>query len=144
MPAAASVFIFFSLMIALIGALAYFLQSWSLPAAILLLLFFNFLFEKGYLDPRNKAYGLEYPNNDLRPKYDPGSLNAICSADILQKDKEQMISVLNKWKTRQDSAKPLMIFINVSGGGLRSSAFTMHAMQKLDSMLHGKLMKKTF
>jgi len=144
MPAAASVFIFFSLMIALIGALAYFLQSWSLPAAILLLLFFNFLFEKGYLDPRNKAYGLEYPNNDLRPKYDPGSLNAICSADILQKDKEQMISVLNKWKTRQDSAKPLMIFINVSGGGLRSSAFTMHAMQKLDSMLQGKLMKKTF
>ena len=41
MPAAASIFIFFSLMVALIGALSYFLQSWSLPFAIILLLLFN-------------------------------------------------------------------------------------------------------
>lgn len=144
MPAAASVFIFFALMIALIGALAYFLQSWSLPAAIVLLLFLNFLFEKGYIDPRNKAYGLDYPKNEQRPRYNPGSLNALCTPEKLRSDKQQMVALLNLWKARQDSAKPLMVFINVSGGGLRSSAFTMHALQKMDSMLQGKLMQKTF
>lgn len=144
MPAAASVFIFFALMIALIGALAYFLQSWSLPAAIVLLLFLNFLFEKGYIDPRNKAYGLDYPKNEQRPRYNPGSLNALCTPEKLHSDKQQMVALLNQWKARQDSAKPLMVFINVSGGGLRSSAFTMHALQKMDSMLQGKLMQKTF
>lgn len=144
MPAAASVFIFFALMIALIGALAYFLQSWSLPAAIVLLLFLNFLFEKGYIDPRNKAYGLDYPKNEQRPRYNPGSLNALCTPEKLHSDKQQMVALLNLWKARQDSAKPLMVFINVSGGGLRSSAFTMHALQKMDSMLQGKLMQKTF
>jgi hypothetical protein len=51
--------------------------------------------------------------------------------------------VLNNWKKKQATEKPLMIFINVSGGGLRSATFTMNMLQRLDSATNGKLMQQT-
>ncbi|HEY0432891.1 MAG TPA: patatin-like phospholipase family protein, partial [Chitinophagaceae bacterium] len=47
-------------------------------------------------------------------------------------------------KRNQGEEKPLLVLINTSGGGNRSAAFTMNALQKLDSVTHGLLMKKTF
>jgi hypothetical protein len=55
-----------------------------------------------------------------------------------------MLGILNKWKVKQQEEKPVMVFINVSGGGLRSAVFTMNVLQQLDSLSKGKLMKKTF
>jgi hypothetical protein len=55
-----------------------------------------------------------------------------------------MIAILNKWKQKQKTEKPLICFINVSGGGLRSAAFVMNALQKLDSITKGNLMNQTF
>ncbi|MEO7523547.1 MAG: hypothetical protein ABIT58_05595, partial [Ferruginibacter sp.] len=146
MPAAASVLVFFAIMIAVIGALTYFLQSWSLPAAIFLIIILNFLYKKEIIDPRNKAYGLDYTsrNKPDRPEYNKHSLQSLCSADKIASDKLSMINVLNKWKDRQGQEKPLMFFINVSGGGLRSATFVMNALQKLDSLSDGEITKHTF
>jgi hypothetical protein len=144
MPAAASILVFFGLMIALIGALSYFLESWSLPAAIVFLFFINYLFEKEIIDPRNKAYGLNYTNIDKRPAYDKNSLQQLCTPEQLAADKAGMIKVLNNWKAKQKEEKPLMIFINVSGGGLRSAAFVMNTLQQVDSITNGQLMQHTF
>ncbi len=144
MPASASILVFFAIMIAVIGALTYFLQSWSLPAAILLLALLNLLYQKEIIDPRNKAYGLDYTNKNFRPAYNKKSLQSLCSEDKITADKKNMIGILNKWKANQKEEKPLMFFINVSGGGLRSATFVMNALQKLDSMSEGKIMKHTF
>ncbi len=144
LPAAASMVVFFSILIALVGALSYFLQSWSLPFAIILLFLVNYLFEKDIIDPRNKAFGLNYINVADRPMYNKASLNGLCTPDKILADKENMIEILNNWKARQNTDKPLMVFINVSGGGLRSAAFTMNSLQKLDSLTKGELMKHTF
>jgi hypothetical protein len=51
---------------------------------------------------------------------------------------------LNNWKQRQGSDKPVMVFINVSGGGLRSGTFVMNTLQQVDSISKGELMKHTF
>ncbi len=144
MPAAASVLVFFAIMIALIGALTYFLQSWSLPAAILLIIILNFLYEKEIIDPRNKAYGLDYTAKTIKPAYNKHSLQSLCSNEKIAADKANMISILNKWKARQGQEKPVMFFINVSGGGLRSATFVMNALQKLDSLSNGEITKHTF
>jgi hypothetical protein len=144
MPAAASILIFFAVMIAFIGSLTYFLQSWSLPVAILMLILINFLYTKDLIDPRNKAYGLSYLNKENRPVYSKQSLQELCSQANIAADKASMIEVLNKWKKKQGQEKPLMIFINVSGGGLRSAAFVMNTLQMLDSSTGGKLMQHTF
>ncbi len=144
MPAAASILIFFAIMTAVIGSLSYFLESWSLAAAFLLLFILNFLYQKEIIDPRNKAYGLNYINKTERPAYNKQSLKALCSNDKIAADKANMINILNNWKTKQQQEKPVMVFINVSGGGLRSAAFVMNALQKLDSITQGNLMKHTF
>jgi hypothetical protein len=144
MPAAASMLIFFSVMIAFIGALTYFLQSWSLPLVILLAMMINFLLKNNYIDPRNKAYGLDYSHMGIKPIYSKKSLQALCTYKQVTRDKSCMIEVLERWKKKQGEEKPLMVFINVSGGGLRSAAFVMNTLQKLDSSTGGRLMQHTF
>src|SRR5882757_6006556 len=142
-PAAASVFIFFGVMIAVIGALTYFLQSWSLPFIIVLFFFINILYQHDIIDPRNKAYGLNYTNVDERPAYTKQSLQQLCMPAKMAADKANMLTILENWKKKQTSPKPIMFFINVSGGGLRSGTFVMNTLQQLDSITNGKLLKQT-
>lgn len=143
-PAAASILIVFSLLIAVIGALTYFLESWSLVAVIIIIFGLNILYEKEIIDPRNKAYGLKYVAKSERPLYNNSSLQSLCTPEKINGDRNKMIVVLNKWRAKQQVDKPIMVFINVSGGGLRSAAFTMNALQQTDSICGGNLMKKTF
>ncbi len=143
-PAAASILIFFAIMVAVIGALTYFLQSWSVLFLIGFVIVLNFLYQHELIDPRNKAYGLNYSNKSERPDYSKQSLQALCTPDLIGRDKANMIGILENWKKKQSSEKPVMIFINVSGGGLRSATFVMNTLQQLDSITAGKLMRQTF
>jgi hypothetical protein len=142
-PAAASILIFFATMTAVIGALSYFLQSWSLPVFILLILFADVLYKNEIIDNRNKAYGLNYNNTTERPGYDKAALQQLCAPEKTAADKTNMLQLLANWKNKQAEEKPVMIFINVSGGGLRSATFVMNTLQKSDSALNGKLMQHT-
>ena len=142
-PAAASILIFFATMTAVIGALSYFLQSWSLPVFILLILFVDVLYKNEIIDSRNKAYGLNYNNKQERPDYNKAALQNLCTPEKIAADKTNMLQVLAKWKAKQAEEKPVMLFINVSGGGLRSGTFVMNTLQKLDSAVNGRLMNHT-
>lgn len=143
-PAAASITIFFSILIGVAGAFSYFLQSWSVPYLILLVLTLNFLYRVDLIDPRNKAYGLNYNNRDQRPSYTKEGLLSLCTKERTDSDKQNMITILNRWKQNQDSAKPVLVVVNTSGGGHRSATFTMSVLQHLDSITHGKIMKQIF
>jgi len=104
----------------------------------------NFLYQQDIIDPRNKAYGLDYAQKSERPIYDRASILKMASEDHIREDSARMIRVLNKWKARQTKAKPVLYIINTSGGGTRSAAFTMNTLQKLDSVFDGQLMRQTF
>ena len=138
-PAAASILIFFAVMMAVIGSLTYFLQSWSLPFIILLVFCLDQLYQREIIDPRNKAYGLNYTNINERPFYNKYSLQQLCTPENIAADKANMITVLENWKKKQQEDKPIMVFINVSGGGLRSGTFVMNTLQQLDSITKGRL-----
>lgn len=143
-PAAVSITIFFALMVSIIGALTYFLQSWSVLFVIGLFIALNALYKNEIIDPRNKAYGVNYNNKTERPPYTKASLQQICTPQQIKADKDSMITLLENWKKKQSAEKPVMVFINVSGGGLRSAAFVMNMFQKLDSASNGQLLKQTF
>ncbi len=143
-PAAASIIIFFAIMVAVIGALTYFLESWSVLFLIGLVMIMNFLYQKEIIDPRNKAYGLNYNNKAERPGYNKVSLQNLCTPELISRDKANMITILDNWKKKQASEKPVIVFIDVSGGGLRSATFVMNTLQKLDSITNGGLMRQTF
>ncbi|HRE39206.1 MAG TPA: hypothetical protein PK092_12245, partial [Chitinophagaceae bacterium] len=144
LPAAASITIFFSILIGVAAAITYFLQSWSIPYLIGLVLLLNIFYKLDWIDPRNKAYGIDYWNKKERPAYSREGLLALCSPENIASDKKNMISVLDAWKKKQDSEKPLLIIVNTSGGGHRSATFTMSVLQQLDSITGGSFMKKTF
>ncbi|MES2004036.1 MAG: hypothetical protein V4450_05905 [Bacteroidota bacterium] len=144
LPAAASITILFALLIALAGAISLFLHTWSIPVLVLLYIILNILYQKEIIDPRNKAYGLNYQNKTERPVYSKDSINALASVGNIEKDKKQFIAILNRWKAKQKTDKPIFYLINTSGGGARSAAFTMNILQRLDSLFHGDLLNQTF
>ncbi|HEX6913762.1 MAG TPA: hypothetical protein VF145_00890 [Chitinophagaceae bacterium] len=142
-PAAASVAIFFAVLIAVAGAFSLFLKSWSVPLLIAAYFVMNWMYKEHLIDPRNKVYGLVY-DKDKREEYTRNAILRMASPENVEADKKQYIEILNNWKRRQGVDKPVMYLVNVSGGGLRSSAFTVDAMQRLDSLTNGEFMKKTF
>jgi hypothetical protein len=144
LPAAASSTIFFSILIGVAAAFTYFLQSWSIPYLVLVILVLNVFYQLNWIDLRNKAYGLNYENKSERPVYSKESLQALCTKENIEADRQNMIAILNNWKKKQDSSKPLLVIINTSGGGHRSATFTMKVMQQLDSLTKGSIMQKTF
>lgn len=143
-PAGASITIFFSILIGVAGAFSYFLQSWSIPYLILLILMLNLLYKIDWIDPRNKGYGLNYQNKTERPFYTREGLLDLCTPEKIEADKKNMISILENWKKKQDSDKPVLVVVNTSGGGHRSATFTMSVLQHLDSITQGGIMKKIF
>ncbi|MEO6613042.1 MAG: hypothetical protein ABIT05_07255 [Chitinophagaceae bacterium] len=144
LPAAASITVFFSILIGVAGAVTYFLQSWSVPYLIGLVLLLNLFYKLDWIDPRNKAYGLNYMNKTERPFYSRDGLLKLCSKENVEADRQNMIGILDTWKKKQDREKPLLVLINTSGGGHRSATFTMSVLQQLDSLTKGEMMKKTF
>lgn len=143
-PAAASITIFFALLIAVGGAFSVFLKSWSIPLVVLVYVCLNYLYEQNIINPTNKAYGVNYWNKEERPNYNRESLLALASDENMSADKKAFLQRLNAWKAKQKEAKPIMYIINTSGGGVRSATFTFNVLQQLDSLMKGDLMKKTF
>lgn len=141
-PAAASILIMFAVLLAVLGALSYFLRSWSLLFLIGFYLLINTLYKQNIIDTRNKAYGLDYDRQN-RPAYSLKNLQSLHSPQQVQQDKENMLSILGRWKAKQGEEKPLMVFFNFSGGGLRGASFSMRILQQLDSVTRGSLMHKT-
>ncbi|HYC39790.1 MAG TPA: patatin-like phospholipase family protein [Chitinophagaceae bacterium] len=143
LPAAASITIFFSILIGVAGAFTYFLQSWSVPYLVALILVLDIFYKLNWIDPRNKAYGLNYQNREERPHYSREGLLAVCGEEQAEADRKNMIAILNRWKQQQGAERPMMVLINTSGGGNRSGTFTMRVLQYLDSMTNGGIMKRT-
>ena len=116
-PAAASITIFFAILIGVAGAFTYFLQSWSIPYLLGLIVILNLFYTWDWIDPRNKAFGLKYTNKEERPSYSREHLLAMSSAKNVSADSLNMIRVLENWKKKQGEEKPLFVVINTSGGG---------------------------
>jgi len=144
LPAGASITLFCAILVGVIGALVYFFQSWIVPAIIVFFFVLNALYRIEWIDPRNKAYGLNYTTGKAEPEYSQRGLEALAHADSSTADMRNMEAILNRWKSRQGEEKPLLMLITTSGGGTRSATFTMNVLQHLDSLTGGQTMKKTF
>ena len=144
LPAGASVTLLFAVLIGVTGAIVYFFQSWSVPALIVFILLLNLLYQAEWIDPRNKAYGLNYGNKESYPSYTQRNVDSIANSPSVDTDKKNIQTILGNWKTKQGEDKPLLVIVTTSGGGTRSATFTMNILQRLDSLTGGSMMKKTF
>jgi hypothetical protein len=143
-PAAASVFLLFTMLLMLSSAIHSWFKGWSITIFIGLVLLLNFLTKIDALNYTNYAYGLNY--NDVLAKYDFESMDAQrTNRPQIEKDKAHAIQTLENWRknTGYVEKKPKIIFISTSGGGLRSALWTTVSLQYADSILNGKLLKLT-
>lgn len=144
LPAAASIVIFFSVLIGFSGAFAYFLGSWTIPVLVVFVLLLNWVIKKDIIDTRSKAYGLDYRHRENRPEYSFRYLDSLFTPALAAEDEKHTIASLNSWKDKfGGDAKPKLVVINVSGGGSRSAVWCMDVLQYADSLLQGKLMDHT-
>ncbi len=146
-PASASFFLLFTMFIMLFSSFYSWFRGWSTILFILFLVAFNFLHKIEFLQIENKAYGLDYTMPKAEYSYDNFKIIDKQYSN-LNKDMDATLLTLNKWKAKNTSAteptkKPKLVFINVSGGGLRSSLWVLSSLQYVDSLSEGKLLSQT-
>ena len=144
LPAAASILLFFSILISATGAFVYWLKGWSILFFAIIGVLLSLFIDQELIERRNKAFGLNYQHSQQWPEYSLDHLLDLSGHLSRTRDSLQMIAVLNKWKVKQPTEKPYLYLLSASGGGLRSAAFTFHTLRTLDSVMKGDLMKRIF
>lgn len=145
-PAGASLFLLFAIFCMLFSSFYRWWGGWSIPVFIVCLVVFNYIHKSDFLTV-DRAFGLNYKT--VKADYSYNNFKKIDQKhDFFEQDVTQMITVLNKWKAKNTSLsepfkKPKLVFINTSGGGLRSSLWTFYTLQYVDSLLNGKLLDQT-
>jgi hypothetical protein len=141
-PAAASIFLSLTMLLMLASAFHTWLKSWSLPVFIIFSLTLNWLSGYEWFGKRNRAYGLNYDTIQARIP-DSMVVDKKKLAGMIS-DSEAGLKSLRSWHQQAfkgRSKKPVIVFLNVSGGGLKSALWTIHSLQQADSACSGRLMR---
>ncbi|MEO8590759.1 MAG: hypothetical protein ABI432_15395 [Flavobacteriales bacterium] len=147
-PAGASAFLFFTIVLMIVSALFSWMQGWTGTVIIGTLVLLNLIShrsEKFLYD--NQAYGLDYtvPPATYDRAIITEQANDTAAAD---RDARALVATLERWEKNNlafspAGTKPPMLVINTSGGGLRSMLWTFRCLQHADSLLGGTLMSRT-
>ena len=146
-PIAASAFLFVCVLMSLFGMFLYWTGGWGSTAIIVFLVVTNQLTKYDLFGLKSTVYGLNY--NTRPADYNLERFRAISSDSSIEHDKKYVTRIFENWKTKntdpsEPGKKPVLYFINVSGGGVRSGMFVMSVLQNCDSLADGKLLDKTF
>lgn len=146
-PAGASILLLFSILMMITGAFSFWLRGWRTTAFVAAVILLNFMFGMNLLNTANKAIGLNYAKKP--PIYNLEQLKRLSNDEKILHDKENAFYILKNWRDKtqkymRGKRKPKIIFINASGGGLRSAVWTLKVLQEADSILKGKFFDQTF
>jgi len=108
LPAASSVFILCSMVIALVGAVTFWFGKWRMTIIILLLACVQQLTKYEFFSHENRAYGLNYNTN--KTHYTIDALDIQSYPEYTGPDIENTVEILNNWKQKQKD--------KILGGGL--------------------------
>lgn len=146
-PAAGSIFLFFSLITSILGIIYFWTGQWGAIAVIAFILSINYISQFDFFNYNNQAYGLDY--NAPPATYSLANLDSISSNENIEKDIQNTEEILNAWLKKQKldkprNYKPKMIIIMSSGGGSKASVYTTKVLQMADSLTNGALFNSTF
>src|SRR5690606_23517818 len=144
-PAGASAFLLFTMLILLISALFSWWQGWTYTLLVLLALGVHLLSTRTDLLHDSHAFGMDHRPPPVT--YDRAHVMALANdSAAVQHDTEATLRMLEAWKRNNvtpDGRKPRLVVINTSGGGQRALLWSFLCMQRADSMLGGGLMRRT-
>lgn len=145
-PAGGSILLLMAIFLMLSAAFTFWLRRLG-PVILVFIIGLYFILNSLNLTSfRHPALGMIY-GGKLR-EYSPEEIYKIQGKVQYDGDKAETIKILNRWKSDYElfhgtDSKPKMVFLSVSGGGLRSSYFSFRTMQILDSLTNGRLMDHT-
>ncbi|MCV9386351.1 patatin-like phospholipase family protein [Reichenbachiella ulvae] len=140
-PAAATVFILFSILTMAVGALAYWAKEWVVTAVIVIYLLMDIFFVSGVILDYHEAFGMNYEGS--KATYSIPELQRMNTDSIIAHDKRHMLSILEKWKQKQSDSLPQAVFVCVSGGGSRSALWAFSSLSAIDKKLNQSLTDRT-
>jgi hypothetical protein len=146
-PIAASSFLFLCVLMSLFGMFLYWTGGWGSTAIIVFLIVANQLTKYDLLGSQSRVYGINY--NTEKAPYNLERFRAISNDSIIRSDEKYFIQILENWKQKNTDPKdplkkPVLYFVNVSGGGVRAGVFATAVLQDCDSLSGGKLFDKVF
>lgn len=137
-PAASSILLFFTMLIMLASAFYSWFKGWTSVVILALLVSLNFLSTKSPLVYKNQAYGLNY--NVEKVEYSQANIATHQkNYQNLYLDVENGLEMLQNWKSKTGEEKPVAVFLNVPGGGLRSAMWTIQSIGKANEISNGEL-----
>lgn len=147
-PAGASAFLLLTMAIMIISAIFSWLQGWTATVILGIIIGLNLLSQHtdSFLYD-NHAYGLDY--TVPAATYGRATINALAhDTAAARHDAEALLGTLEQWRADNlalgnADARPPLIIINTSGGGLRATLWTLRCLQHADSLLGGELMERT-
>ena len=147
-PAGASVFMLFTIVLMLLSALYSWLKGWTVALLIGIVLGLNIvsLRTDAFLSDA-QAFGLDY--SGPKATYDRNTIHALaCDTTATRKDAEQFQHTLDAWLGHNQglpnaNAKPKLVIVNTSGGGSRAMVWTFRCLQVADSLTGHSLMTRT-
>jgi len=141
-PAAMSVMLIFSILTLLVGAVTFWLRSWSTFLAIVVFVVLNIASKTEMMNRPHSALGLDYETEPA--KYNLDRLSDLVHPDTVKKDKENTLEILNTWRAKfPTDDPPKMVLITCSGGGQRAALWTLHVLQQIHKVSEEKFMDHT-
>jgi len=146
-PAGASAFLLFTIVLMVISALFSWLQGWTGTVIVMLVVGLHLISQRTdrFLYDTS-AYGLDYAPPPAA--YGQATLTALANdTAAASADARATLATLERWKVNNApfasaEAKPKLLVISTSGGGLRSMLWSYRCLQMADSMLGGGLMER--
>lgn len=142
-PAGASIFLLFTIIIMFISAIYSWLRGWTLTFLIGLLLGLNYLSQHTQLFAyQNFAYGIDY-SNELAEYNNESIAHFANDTTTHKKDHLRSERILNRWLEKNaGDKKPKLVIVCTTGGGLRSALWTLHVLNYIDSTTNGQFHKQ--
>ncbi len=143
-PAGAAIYLLFTVLIIVAGIFYSLVKEWSTFVLIASLVLFSYLSKQEIFSYVSRIPAISY---ETKRKYNEEHFKIYADETTLLKDKTHAIKVLNRWKANNVSKpeeKPVIVFVNTSGGGIRSALWTHRVLRTLDSLTNGKFSRATF
>lgn len=141
-PAAMSALLLLAILVMLVGALSFWLRSYATITVVVLMILGNYFSNFSILNRPHEAFGLNYEFAPM--EYSLEKLDELLHPDTVQKDKTNMIQILENWKAKfPEDELPKLVIVAASGGGQRASLWTFHVLQHVHNLYGGKITQHT-
>ncbi len=142
-PAAMSALLLLSILLMAVGALTFWFRTWAAVTVLVLVLGANYFSTIPWLTKPHQAYGMNY--SPPPAPYNLARLDALVHPDTLQKDKQEVLQILDRWRAKfPEDSKPKLVLVAASGGGQRAALWTLKVLQEVHTATSGELTQHSF